>query len=284
MSKVWFITGASSGIGRALAEEALARGDRTVVTARRADPLKALEQQHPDAVLAVPADVTDPEAREAAVSAALEQFGRIDVLANVAGGQGAVGAAEELSSGQLRDQLELNFFAAAELTRAVLPSMRVRGSGHILNVTSIAGLTVLAGFSAYGASKFALEGWSEALRSEVEPLGIRVTLVEPGGFRTEFSAGKDVRADARIDAYGPVVDPILEVLRSNDGKQTGDPRKAAQAMITVVDSEQPPLRLLLGADAIGYWETKRNALDADITRWRETGENTAFDQGPAVTS
>ena len=272
--KVWFITGASSGFGLALAEAVLERGDRAAVIARRSDPLTQLEEQHGHAVLAVTADVTDPIARQRAVSTALAQFGRIDVLANIAG-QGSLGAAEEFSTEQIREQMELNFFAAAELTRAVLPSMRRQASGHILNLTSIGGLAAIRGFSAYCASKFALEGWSEALADEIKTFGLHVTIVEPGGFRTEFSGPKNVRPAGHIDAYRPVIEPIETLLYGNDGQQPGDPRKAAKAMIAATDSSDPPLRLLLGADAISVWESKRDATDADLAQWRETGENTA---------
>lgn len=222
------------------------------------------------------ADVTDPISRQSAVAVALKRFGHVDVLANIAG-QGSLGAAEELSLDQLRDQMELNFFAAAEMTRLVLPSMRTRGSGHILNLTSIGGLAAIRRFTAYCASKFALEGWSEALHDEVAPLGLHVTIVEPGGFRTEFSGAKNMRPAGRIDAYRSIIEPIEQLLYGSDGKQVGDPRKAARAMIAVVQSPEPPLRLLLGADAIGVWESKRDAMDAELATWRETGQNTAHD-------
>jgi short-subunit dehydrogenase len=173
--------------------------------------------------------------------------------------------------------MEVNFFAAAELARAVLPVMRAQGSGHVLNLTSIGGLAAVGGFSAYCAAKFALEGWSEALRDEVAPLGLRVTVVEPGAFRTEFAGSQNMRPEVRIDAYRPVIEPIESYLYGSDGRQPGDPAKAAHAMIAVVESDDPPLRLLLGADAIGLWEKKRNAVDADLGRWRATGEATAFE-------
>ncbi len=276
MSRVWFITGASSGFGRALAEAVLARGDRAVLGARRLDALEALAARASDRALAVGLDVTDAAAREAAVRAALDRFGRIDVLANIAG-RGSLGAAEELSPDQLREQMEVNFFAAAELARAVLPVMRAQGSGHVLNLTSIGGLAAVGGFSAYCAAKFALEGWSEALRDEVAPLGIRMTIVEPGAFRTEFAGAQNMRPEVRIEAYRPVIEPIESYLYGSDGQQPGDPAKAAEAMIAAVESDDPPLRLLLGSDAIGLWEKKRNAVDADLAGWRATGEATAFE-------
>lgn len=276
MSRVYVITGASSGFGRALAEEVLRRGDRAVLGARRTDALNEVAQVNPDNAMAIELDVTDPQARERAVNATLERFGRIDVLANIAG-RGSLGAAEEFAPEQLRDQLELNFFAAAEMTRAVLPAMREQGSGHVLNLTSIGGIVAFSGFGPYCASKFALEGWSEALRDEVAPLGIKVTIVEPGAFRTEFAGAKNMRPANPLEAYRPVIQPTEDYLYGSDGKQPGDPAKAAQAMITVVESPDPPLRLMLGGDAIGLWDKKRAAMDAELARWRELGLATAYD-------
>lgn len=190
--RIWFITGASSGFGRALAEAVVACGERVAVAARRSKALAELVALAPDRVLAVPLDVTDADARRSAVSAVLARFGRIDVVANIAG-RGSLGAVEEFSPQQLRAQMEINFFAAAELTREVLPAMRAQGSGHVLNLTSVGGLISIGGFGAYCASKFALEAWSEALADEVKGFGIKVTLVEPGNFRTEFAGDVNLR-------------------------------------------------------------------------------------------
>lgn len=276
MAKVYFITGASSGFGAALAEAVLARGDRAVVAARRKAALEDMVAPFPDTGLAVELDVTDTAARRRAVEVALDKFGRVDVLANIAG-RGSLGAAEEFSPEQLRDQLELNFFAAAEMTRDLLPTLRSQSSGHILNLTSIGGLVAVGGFGPYCASKFALEGWSEALRDELAPLGIRVTIVEPGAFRTEFAGDKNMRPAARIDAYRPVVQPIETYLYGSAGKQPGDPAKAAEAMIRVVESDNPPLRLILGSDALGLWDKKLAEVQAEIAAWRTVGEATAYD-------
>lgn len=276
MSRVWFITGASSGFGRALAEAALERGDQAAIAARRADALAGIAERHAGSALAVTLDATDAAARQQAVRRALERFGRIDVLANIAG-RGSLGAVEEFAPEQLREQMELNFFAAAELTRIVLPVMRAQGSGHILNLTSIGGLVAVGGFGPYCASKFALEGWSEALRDEVKPLGIHVTIVEPGAFRTEFAGPSNMRPAQQIGAYRPVIAPIEAYLYGSDGRQPGDPGKAAEAMIAAVESSEPPLRLLLGADAIGLWEKKRQDVDADLGRWRKVGNDTAYE-------
>jgi NAD(P)-dependent dehydrogenase (short-subunit alcohol dehydrogenase family) len=273
--RVWFITGASSGFGRALAEAVIKRGERVVVAARRAASLAQMVAIDDKRVLAVPLDVTDAAARKATLAAALERFGRIDVLANIAG-RGSLGAVEEFAPEQLRAQMEVNFFAAAELTRDVLPHMRGRGSGHIVNLTSVGGLISIGGFGPYCASKFALEAWSEALADEVAPLGIRVTLVEPGNFRTEFAGDVNMRPAAPIDAYRPEIEPIEEFLYGQNGKQPGDPAKAADAMIAVVDDTKPPRRLVLGADAYDVLDRTMTARMADIARYRTLGEATGF--------
>lgn len=274
--KVWFVTGASSGFGRALAEAALARGDKVVLAARRLQQLNDIASAYPDAALAVALDVTDAEARAKTVEAAIARFGRIDVLANIAG-RGSLGAAEAFSERQLRMQMEVNFFGLVEMTRLVLPHMRARGSGHILNLTSIGGLISAGGFGPYCASKFAVEGWSEALRDEVAPLGIAVTLVEPGAFRTEFAGEVNMRPEEDIEAYRPVIAPVEQYLYGQDGRQPGDPAKAAEAMIAAIDAEKPPLRLLLGADAYALWEAKLAARQAEFAAWRPIGESTGFD-------
>lgn len=275
MSKVYLITGTSSGFGRALAEAVLERGDKAVLTARKVDAVSDLIQRYPDAALAVRLDVTNETERQAAVQAAVERFGRIDVLVNNAG-RGSLGAAEEFSAVQLRELMDINFLACAEMIRAVLPHMRQQKSGHILNISSIGGRVNVGGFAVYGAAKFALEGYSEALRDEVKPLGIRVTVIEPGAFRTEFAGDANVRPANSIPDYQPVIDPIRQYLYGGSGKQPGDPRKAAEVMIEVVQSEDPPLRLMLGADAYGLWEQKRTVMDAEIAKWRALGEDTAY--------
>jgi NAD(P)-dependent dehydrogenase (short-subunit alcohol dehydrogenase family) len=281
MHRVWFITGASSGFGLALAEAALKRGDEAVVCARRRAALDSLASPYGKSALTIELDVTDPDARLRSVNAALERFGRIDVLANIAG-RGSLGAAEEISPEQLREQMEVNFFAAVEMTRAVLPTMRAQRSGRILQLTSIGGLVSIGGFGPYCASKFALEGWSQALRDEVKPLGIGVTIVAPGAFRTEFAGSVNMRPAQRIDAYRPVIDPIEAYLYGGDGQQPGDPAKAAEAMIAAVESNDPPLHLLLGQDAIGLWQQKQADFSAELARWRAVGEATAIDGAQAA--
>ena len=274
--RVWFITGASSGFGKSLAEAVLARGERAVLTARRIDRLEDLARQHGDRALAIALDVTDADQRSRAVATAIRHFGRIDVLANIAG-RGSVGAVEEFAPEQLRAQLELNFFAAAELTRLVLPQMREQGSGHVLNLTSVGGVVSLGGFGAYCAGKFALEGWSDALRDEVAPLGIRVTIVEPGNFRTEFAGDANMRPEQSLDVYRPSIAPIEDFLYGQAGTQAGDPDKAAALMIEVVDSANPPARLMMGKDAFDLYDRLIAARHKEFDEWRARGEATAFE-------
>ena len=276
MRRIWLITGASSGFGRALAEAVLGRGDYVVIGARRTDPLKRVAALAPDRALAIKLDVTEASDRKQAVAATLQRFGRIDVLANIAG-RGSLGAAEEFSAEQLREQLEVNFFAAAEMTRLVLPEMRSKSNGHILQMTSIGGLVAFQGFAPYCASKFALEGWSEALREEISSLWIKVTIVEPGAFRTEFAGLNNMRPERRLAAYRAVIDPVEKYLYGGDGQQPGDPKMAAVAMIAAVESSEPPFRLILGSDAIELLERKKAALDSDLARWGQVGIETKFE-------
>jgi NAD(P)-dependent dehydrogenase (short-subunit alcohol dehydrogenase family) len=277
MSRYYFITGASSGFGAALATAVLERGDRAVLAARRFAPIDAIARAYPDTALAVELDVTDPSSRVRAVAAALDRFGRIDVLANIAG-RGSLGSAEESPDEQLRELFELNFFAAVEMTRLVLPAMRAQGSGHILNLAGIAGIVAFRAMAPYCASKFALEGWSEALRDEVKPLGIAVTIVEPGAFRTDFVGERTLRAADAIDAYRPIIAPVEKFVLGSAGRQPGDPAKAALAMIALVESAEAPLRLILGADAIAVWEKKLAAMQSEADAWRDTSTNTRFER------
>jgi NAD(P)-dependent dehydrogenase (short-subunit alcohol dehydrogenase family) len=279
--KVWLITGASSGFGKALAEAVIANGDIAVITARRLERLQAIGQGHEDRVLPLAVDVTSSAARDKVVAGTLARFGRIDVLANVAG-RGVVGACEEFSLDQLREQMELNFFAAAEMSRAVLPQMRKQGSGYILTVSSIAGLVAMNAAGPYCAAKFAIEGWTESLAIEAKPLGIHVTLVEPGAFRTEFAGDVNMRPVHRIDAYRPTVEPFETYLKTSAGKQMGDPAKAAQRMLEVVASAAPPVRLMLGRDAYSIWDATIAKRIEDLNSWRERGEDTAFDDAKLV--
>jgi NAD(P)-dependent dehydrogenase (short-subunit alcohol dehydrogenase family) len=271
--RVWFITGASSGFGQAIAAAALDRGDRVVATARRADALEHLDGER---VLPVALDVTRPEDREAAVRQAVERFGRIDVLVNNAG-RTQVGAVEETTDDELRALFELHFFGPAALTRLVLPLMRRQGGGAIVQMSSVGGQVTAPGFGAYCATKFALEGLTETLRDEVEGFGIRTLIVEPGAFRTGLFRRDAAYESAAMPEYAPTVGATRDYVRGNHGTQPGDPAKAASAILAALDAPDPPLRLVLGADAIGNVRNRLGRLAAELDVWEPTGRDTAID-------
>ena len=278
---VWFITGASTGLGRALAESALAAGHQAAATARRPEALSALADTHGDAVLPLRLDVTDADSIAQAVEAARAKFGRIDVLVNNAG-FGMVGAVEETGDVELRRIFDTNFFGALAVTRAVLPHLRAQRGGHILNVSSVGGFTALfPGFGAYCATKFALEAESEALSLELKPFGVHVTIVEPGAFRTEFGGGANARPAAPVDAYREQIGPVAAWMEGISGQQPGDPQKAAEAMLRVTEAPDPPLRLLLGEDALAAARQKLDRLTSDFKAWEEVTLGTNF---PGVTA
>ena len=274
-TKTWFITGSSSGFGQAFAEHALAQGHNVVATARRVETLEGIVAKAPDRVLALKLDVTRPDDAKAAVDAAIARFGRIDVLVNNAG-YGIVGAFEETPDDELRAQMETNFFGAMNVTRAALPALRAQRGGAIVNISSLGGQLSFAGFSAYSASKFALEGASEALALEVAPLGIKVMIVEPGQFRTAF-AGAGLRHMPQIDAYRDVVGGTREFAREMDGTQAGDPAKAAAAVEAALVIDKTPLRLQLGADAVDAVREHAERLLKDLGAWESIGRGTAFE-------
>jgi NAD(P)-dependent dehydrogenase (short-subunit alcohol dehydrogenase family) len=273
-SRVWLVTGASSGFGRAIVDAVLARGERVVATARRLDSLADIADH--ERVAAVALDVTDAEQRESAIAEALERFGRIDVLVNNAG-RTQVGAVEETTDDELRDLFELHFFAPAALTRAVLPGMRDQGGGAIVQMSSVGGQVTAAGFGAYCATKFALEGLTETLRDEVAGFGIHTLIVEPGAFRNGLFRPEAAYESAEMDEYAEVVGPTRDYVRGNHGAQPGDPAKAAEAIIAALDADQPPLRLVLGADAIGNIERRLDGVGEELAAWRSVGEATALD-------
>ena len=252
----------------------MARGDSVVATVRRTDGLSDLEQS--DRVHVVALEVTDASQREAAVDEALERFGRIDVLVNNAG-RTQVGAVEETTDAELRDLFDLHFFAPAALTRAVLPHMRRQGRGAIVQMSSVGGQVTAPGFSAYCATKFALEGLTETLRDEVAGFGIHTMIVEPGAFRTGLFRPGAAYESAEMPEYSDTVGPTRAYVRDNHGAQPGDPVKAAEAIITALDSDDPPLRLVLGADAIGNIESRQERVAAELAAWRELGRATALD-------
>jgi NAD(P)-dependent dehydrogenase (short-subunit alcohol dehydrogenase family) len=273
--KTWFITGAASGFGHAFAEHALAQGHNVVATARDAGRLADLVALAPDRVLATPLDVDVAGAAEAAVQAAVARFGRIDVLINNAG-YGVVGALEETPDAELRALMNTNFFGAMAVTRAALPVLRAQKSGAIVNISSLGGQLSFSGFSAYSASKFALEGASEALAQEVAPFGIKVLIVEPGQFRTQL-AGSGMRHMSVIEAYQPVVGATREFAHTMHNTQAGDPRKAAVAIEKALDAEHTPLRLQLGDDSVDAVRAHAQALLKDMEAWEAVSRSTNFD-------
>lgn len=275
-SQVWFITGTSSGFGDAFARHALAQGHRVVATARdprKLDPLVALA---PERVLALALDVKQSEQAEAAVHAAVDRFGRIDVLINNAG-YGSVGAVEETPETELRAQMETNFFGTVAVTQAVLPVLRQQRRGAIVNISSMGGQMSFGGFGAYSASKFALEGLSEALAQEMAPFGVKVLIVEPGAFRTGFAGGTTLRHMPVIEAYRESLAGIRGFAQGMDGTQEGDPMKAAAAVERALASERTPLRLQLGRDAIDAVRQHAQQLLADLETWSALGAATGFD-------
>jgi NAD(P)-dependent dehydrogenase (short-subunit alcohol dehydrogenase family) len=274
--RVWLITGASSGFGRAIADVALARGDSVVATSRRTDELRDLEGD--ERVLVTALDVTDAAAREAAVAAALERFGRIDVLVNNAG-RTQVGAVEETTDDELRSLFDLHFFAPAALTRLVLPTMRKQGGGAIVQMSSVGGQVTAPGFGAYCATKFALEGLTETLRDEVKGFGIHTLIVEPGAFRTGLFRPGAAYESAEMPEYADTVGPTRAYVHDNHGLQPGDPVKAAEAIVTALDADEPPLRLVLGADAIGNIRARLDAVGSELSAWDAVGRATAVDEG-----
>lgn len=245
MSKVWFVTGSSRGFGRTFVESALGRGDRVAATARNAASLADLADKYGDAVLPLTLDVTDRDAVGTAVAAAHAKFGRLDVVVNNAG-YGLFGAVEELSEQQVRDQMETNFFGALSVTQAVLPILRDQGSGHIVQISTIGGIAAFPSLGGYHASKWALEGLTESLAQEVAGFGIKVTLVEPGGYATDWAGSSATHAEPL-----PAYQPLREAMAARSGGATmGDPAAAGPTLLEIVDAEQPPLRVLFGVQPI----------------------------------
>jgi NAD(P)-dependent dehydrogenase (short-subunit alcohol dehydrogenase family) len=276
MSKVWFITGASSGFGAAFASYALDQGYAVVATARDTAKLTTIKAIAPDRVLVQRLDVNKASDAKGAVNAAIARFGRIDVLINNAG-YGIVGAVEETPEAELRAQMETNFFGAVAVTQAALPTLRAQGAGAIVNISSLGGQLSYAGFGAYSASKFALEGLSEALAAELAPLGITVMIVEPGAFRTGFAGANALRHMPVLEPYSAIISATRDFARSMHESQAGDPMKAAVAIDLALAADKPPLRLQLGRDAVDAVRGHAEALIAESRRWEPTAVATALD-------
>lgn len=274
MAKVWFITGSARGLGRHLAAAALANGDKVAATARHPEQLKDLAEKYPDHIYPLALDVTNPDQIITAVEHTIQQFGRIDVLVNNAG-FGIMGAAEAYTQEQVLDQLHTNLYAPVAITRAVLPYMRRQRSGRILQISSMGGRVGNPGLTIYQAAKFGLSGFSEALAKEVKPLGIWVTSIEPGGFRT--GAFTSMACAPHVEGYEKTVGVRTELFKSSNFIPVGDPAKAARAMIALADSPEPPVHLVLGSDAIERIKQANALKSEEMEKWMPVSVSTDAD-------
>jgi len=281
MSKVWLITGCSRGLGRALAEAVLVAGHKLVATARNPAQLTDLVERYGDQVCAVALDVTDEPAAGNAIEAAVDTFGRLDVLVNNAG-YGDVGSIEDTSLADFRAQIETNLFGVINVTKTAIPLMREQGSGHIIQFSSIVGRLGPPGRGAYAAAKWGIEGFSEVLAKEVGPLGVKVTIIEPGGFRTDFAGASATIRNGRPE-YDSTVGRMARFQRDFSGAQPGDPAKAAAVIIHIASLDEPPLRLLLGSDAVHSAEQSDSARLGADKKWRELSLSTDFNAGGSGT-
>jgi NAD(P)-dependent dehydrogenase (short-subunit alcohol dehydrogenase family) len=278
MSKVWLITGSSRGLGRHLAQAVLDTGHRLVATARKPEQLTDFKVKYQDRVRIVAVDVTDPAAARRAVDTAVASFGRLDVLVNNAG-YGNFASIEDVTDEDFRAQLETNFFGVVNVTRAALPLLREQRSGHIIQISSIGGGLGAPGLSAYQSAKWAVEGFSEVLTKEVGPLGIKVTIIEPGGFRTDW-AGSSMRVEEVREEYQSTVGVLARYNRERNGQQAGDPAKAAKVILRVAELSEPPLRLLLGSDAVYLARLITEQRAAEDDKWKELSLSTDFEGTP----
>ena len=276
MANTWFITGSSRGLGRSLTEAVLAKGDNVTATARNPEQLNDLVEKYPNQILPIKLDVTNYSEVYDAVAQAVKHFGRIDVLVNNAG-FGIVGAAEAFTEEQVRSQLETNLYAPIEITRAVLPYMRKQRAGRILQISSIGGRVGNAGVSIYQAAKFGLSGFTESLAKEVAPLGILVTSVEPGGFRTDW-AGASMTYAPVVEGYENTVEKRTELFKSGAFVPMGDPDKAAKVMIELVENPEPPMHLVLGSEAIGMLKNADAQRTAEMEKWLPVSISTDHDE------
>jgi len=279
LSKAWLITGSSRGLGRALAEAVLAGGHKLVATARNPAQLADLVGRYGDQVRAVGLDVTDERAAANAIKTAVDAFGRLDVLTNNAG-YGDIGSIEETSLADFRAQIETNLFGVINVTKAAISLMREQGSGHIIQFSSIGGRIGPPGRAPYAAAKWGVEGFSEVLAKEVGPLGIKVTIIEPGGFRTEFAGSSTTLREGRPE-YDSTVGAMARYQRNYNGAQPGDPVKAAAVILQIASLDEPPLRLLLGSDAVGAAEKNDIARTEADRKWRDVSVSTDFGRNEA---
>ncbi len=273
--KIWFITGVSSGFGRQLATLAAQKGNTVIGTVRKYDQLEEVNKLVPGKTFGYLLDVNDHPNVNEVINTVISTYGRIDVLVNNAG-YGYCGAIEEASEQEVRDQMETNFFGAFAVTQAVLPVMRKQKSGHIVQISSQAGINSTPGLGVYNASKFALEGFSEALYHEGAPLGIKVTLVEPGPFRTEWAGGSMKFPNAIIEDYVPTAGRIKQMLSNVNGNQPGDPVKGSEAIIHITEVENPPLRLALGKIAVDTIRKKLDWVSKELSTWESLSVGADF--------
>ncbi len=275
MARTWLVTGSSRGLGRAICEAILDAGDQLVATARSIMPLHDLADRAPDRCAIFALDVNNVAAVRAAITFATGRFGKIDVVVNNAG-YGNIAPIEDMDEGDFRAQVETNFFGTVNVTRAAVPLFRAQRSGHFIQISSIGGRAGAPGLGAYQAAKWAVEGFSEVLAAELKPLGIKVTIVEPGGFRTDW-AGSSMAIPVIRPDYEETVGGLARYLRATTGSEEGDPAKAADAILTIVDAKDPPLRLLLGSSAIRIAErVDRERRESDL-KWRDLSRSTDFD-------
>lgn len=275
VKKIWFITGISSGLGKALARSVIDKGDFVIGTFRSQMQADVFNNQHSDKGFALTLDITKTNEIKEAFKLITDKFGKVDVLVNNAG-FGLAGAIEETSISESRAIFEANFFGTLQLTQTFLPLFRRQKSGHIIQISSHGGFKAFPGFGIYNASKFALEGFSEALAIEVAPLGIKLTIVEPGPFRTNFAGSSFKEAETIIEDYNSTAGKFRERMKQVDGKQEGDPAKAAQAIIDITKLATPPLRLPLGKIAIISLTAKLESVQKDITNFKDIAENAVF--------
>lgn len=274
-NKIWFVTGISSGLGKALAQTVIENGDFVIGTFRNQSQADVFNNQHKDEAFALTLDITKPTEIEEAFKLVSDKFGKIDVLVNNAG-FGFAGAIEETSTAETREIFEANFFGTLQLTQTFLPLFRQQKSGHIIQISSHGGFKAFPGFGIYNASKFALEGFSEALAIEIAPLGIKLTIVEPGPFRTNFAGSSFKLADKVIEDYNSTSGVFREKIKQVDGKQEGDPIKASQAIIDITKLDTPPLRLPLGKIAIVSLTAKLDSVQKEINAYKDIAESVVY--------
>ena len=272
--KVWLVTGCSTGFGRNLVEELLKNGDKVIATARKVETIQDLVKEYPNQAIALSLDVTKKDQINTAIKKAVEVFGHIDVLVNNAG-YGIVGALEEVETTEISRIFDTNVFGLIEMTKAILPQMRLQKSGHILNISSVAGFTATPGFGIYNATKFAVEGLSEALAGEVASFGIKVTIIEPGPFRTDF-ANRSLAVAKEMAVYDEAMKATRLYIKNVDGNQAGDPVRAAKAMIAIVNDVHPPVRIPFGKIALERINLKMKNFAEDLKKWNKTIVETDF--------